>query len=103
MGRPGLLVGLTFLVGALLGIGASSVFLDVEPGFVQESVQARLGNGPLAELVFAGLDDAVFEQSVAEIRARQFRNLTIATVIAVAGAVALGHVVGRTATSRVET
>lgn len=95
--RPGLLVGIVFAVGALLGLIASSVFLDVESGQIRSSAEAQLGSGPLVELLLDGLEDDMFDETAADVRAQQVRNLTVAAVVAVVGAIAIGHTVGRRA------
>lgn len=96
--RLGLLVGSVFAVGALLGIGASSMFLGIDAVDIRSSAVAQFParSGPLAEMVLDTIEeDGVFERAAAEVRARQVRNLRVAAAVAIAVAAGLGMAFSR--------
>ena len=98
MRRPGVVVAIVFAVGALLGLGASSLFLDIDSLDLRAATEAHLAeeSGPLAALA-AGVaaDSALFDGAADEIRDRQMRNLATAAFIAVVAAIVLGVAFGR--------
>lgn len=98
MRRPGVVVAIVFAVGALLGLGASSLFLDIDSLDLRAATEARLDeeSGPVAALA-AGVaaEGGLFEGAAEEIRDRQMRNLGLATLVAVVGAIGLGFTFGR--------
>ncbi len=96
--RPGLLVGGVFAIGALLGIGASSMFLGIDAVDIRTSAEAQFParSGPLAEMVLDTIEEeGVFERAAADVRARQVRNLWIAAVVTAVLATGLGMAFSR--------
>lgn len=96
--RPGVLVATVFALGALLGLGTSAVFLDVDTDEIRSSAEARAAAlpGPIADLVLdAGQEQDVFGRVADDIRADQIRNLQIAAAAAALVAVGLGVVASR--------
>jgi hypothetical protein len=96
--RPGLLIGGVFAIGALLGIGASSMFLGIDAVDIRTSAEAQFParSGPLAEMVLGTIDEqGIFERAAADVRARQVRNLWIAAAVTAVLATGLGMAFSR--------
>lgn len=101
--RPGLLIGGVFAVGALLGIGASSMFLGIDAVDIRTSAEAQFParSGPLAEMVLGTIEEqGIFERAAADVRARQIRNLWIAAAVTAVLATGLGMAFSRSAAAR---
>jgi hypothetical protein len=101
--RPGLLVGGVFAIGALLGIGASSMFLGIDAVDIRTSTQAQFParSGPLAEVLLDTIDEqGIFERAADDVRARQIRNLSVAAAVTAVLAAGLGMAFSRRTADR---
>jgi hypothetical protein len=98
--RPGIVVATVFALGALLGLGTSSVFLSVDASEIRASAERRASaqSGPIATRFLDALGEQdVFGRIADDVRADQIRNLLVAAAVAAVVAVALGVVFSRRA------
>jgi hypothetical protein len=101
--RPGLLIGGVFALGALLGIGASSMLLGIDAVDIRTSAEAQFParSGPLAEVLLDTIaEKGIFERAAAALRASQIRNLWIAVAVTTVVATGLGMAFSRRTADR---